>query len=174
MNKKAKTKQVETESIAYKGNVTVSVMSGNKTIKKYDIGNSSTLLMLNNIVYHLLGWNADNIPKFMGLGSSNSTNWTIRDTDLVSPYAGTRVKTVVEAPIVGGTGVTAVFSATFPYSLIAGKEINEVGLYTTDAESDGLLARIRFIEGIKANSGEKFSLKIDWQITITNVGGNNQ
>ena len=38
MNKKTKIKQVETESIAYKGNVVVSVMLGNKVIKKYDVG----------------------------------------------------------------------------------------------------------------------------------------
>lgn len=173
MNKKTKIKQVETESIAYKGNVVVSVMLGNKVIKKYDVGNSSTILMLNNIVYHLLGWPANNVPKFMGLGSSDSTNWNIKHTDLVSPYVGTRVKTEVEAPIVGDTGVTAVFSAIFPYSLIVNKEIKEVGLYATNADRDGLLARIRFTNGIKADGNEKFSLKIDWQITITNVGGSN-
>lgn len=164
MSKKKVNKVVDTpqeSTIQYAGNVTLKFMRGDKVIKTQVYHNSCTLSMLYLICNAMAGY-IDGKPQYMGIGKNN-TNTNITDTGLHDEVAGYRVvvtsnSTTTKTQTTGTTtkpiGAQCILSAVFPYALLSGTKIGELGLFKTKSEQD-LLARVTFATPIEIDDDNK-------------------
>lgn len=171
MKDNASQQKVDTsESITYKGNVTLKLAKDKKILKVIKLNNTGTLNLLRGIALYLLKYpNINLLPSFMGIGGDAETI-AINSNSLKDEFTRRRVVVIrhnIENLIEDDEhiGYQAKYSASFPSEFVSGKVIKEIGLFA-DQSGDTLLARISIDEGIQVEAG--LSLIVEWRINIQN------
>lgn len=162
-------KEVKSEEIiSYKGNLKIEIQKNGRIIRTINNHNDGTLNLFKGIALYLsyaVQTNStilsDYTPRFLGVGTGDTTSTSIQANDLDTPLnLGSRF--IVESgPIAlhydqnnNVDGYQLSLHCTIPYTAgLSNQVIKEVGLFGTN-NTASLLARVVNSEGITLNPGE--------------------
>lgn len=163
--------------IAYKGEVTLKILHGDKVVKTIKQHNEGMPLLMKYLT-HCLGSDLDlmKAPKYIRLyyssivgempGNLSENEITLRP--VITTYSPTYPDTYE------GTKEGVLLTFLVPYSVLSlssRNPVNRIAIYDTTNKDDGLqenyMAWIALPEAINLTSGE--SLMIIWEMTLENV-----
>lgn len=163
---KKKEKLLETSnSISYSGEVKIKLLRGKKVISTTSVKNNATYLMFAGMISYLMkNPQSAYFPNFIGIGTDGTQTTPLDKYELGSEIANSRNVAYVHAAEKTSTGYQFPLTAVFPSSVTAGKNIQEIGLFS-DSNTNTMLARITAPIGV---IDPKLTLLVEWTLKVEN------
>lgn len=168
------------QTTQYRGNVTIAIKDGNKTIKKLNIHNQGTYNLFYGMLIAMSGNSQDDyLPNYISLGTgvlasgddvllmtglkSELTTLQNNRRSLTKNFKGPEIISVGNDKLVQVT-----YQGAIPYELIQTSTIKEIGLFGTVSGST-MVARVQVPDDSPISLAQGQSLIVTWTFSLANA-----
>lgn len=172
--------KIKDKTTKVSGDVKIIELYNNEIISEKEIKNNGTQRLFAGILRFLRGdfisnpgVSVDFLPRYLGVGSSNSTDWDPSVNQLISEITPQFRWDVVPTQITHSDDFTSSLTlvSIIPANVFAPlTEIKEIGLfYKRDKNSPALLNRIFLTNDDIIKVENDTSIRIEWNIILSNI-----